>query len=172
MPHLELVEGRYLIKFEPRTLRISDARDGREHERGLRGGERCSGNQPSLYDTFLSPGQGDVQRVTAQWLRLLKPERLSRYSSPPEPALWPLKMLAEMVRAQRRPASPTTHSSRSRGRCQMRSKVARCIPRPEGRSSSACSSDLQSRGWRRCGARRNTRPAPRVEAGGEAREES
>jgi hypothetical protein len=38
---------------------------------------------------------------------LLVPERLQRYLlSDLNPAMWPVKMLAEMVRAQRRPASP------------------------------------------------------------------
>ncbi|MGE5746041.1 MAG: TerB family tellurite resistance protein [Solirubrobacterales bacterium] len=109
MPSLELVEGRYLIKFEPRTIEdILALGDGREHERAFEVVKRVSEINQSLYDTFLSPVvKAMSNEVTAQWLRLLKPERLQRYLlSDLNPAMWPVKMLAEMVRAQRRPASP------------------------------------------------------------------
>ena len=109
MPSLELVEGRYLIKFEPRTIEdILTLGDGREHERAFEVVKRVSEINQSLYDTFLSPVvKAMSNEVTAQWLRLLKPERLQRYLlSDLNPAMWPVKMLAEMVRAQRRPASP------------------------------------------------------------------
>jgi len=109
MPSLELVEGRYLIKFEPRTIEdILALGDGREHERAFEVVKRVSEINQSLYDTFLSPVVKTMSNeVTAQWLRLLKPERLQRYLlSDLNPAMWPVKMLAEMVRAQRRPASP------------------------------------------------------------------
>jgi pimeloyl-ACP methyl ester carboxylesterase len=108
MPSLELVEGRYLIKFEPRTVEdILALGDGREHERAFEVVKRVSEINQSLYDTFLSPVvKAMSNEVTAQWLRLLKPERLQRYLlSDLNPAMWPVKMLAEMVRAQRRPAS-------------------------------------------------------------------
>src|SRR5512139_3392178 len=109
MPSLELVEGRYLIKFEPRTIEdILALGDGREHERAFGVVKRVSEINQSLYDTFLSPVvKAMSNEVTAQWLRLLLPERLQRYLlSDLNPAMWPVKMLAEMVRAQRRPASP------------------------------------------------------------------
>jgi pimeloyl-ACP methyl ester carboxylesterase len=108
MPSLELVEGRYLIKFEPRTIEdILALGDGREHERAFEVVKRVSEINQSLYDTFLSPVvKAMSNEVTAQWLRLLVPERLQRYLlSDLNPAMWPVKMLAEMVRAQRRPAS-------------------------------------------------------------------
>jgi pimeloyl-ACP methyl ester carboxylesterase len=109
MPSLELVEGRYLIKFEPRTIEdILALGDGREHERAFEVVKRVSEINQSLYDTFLSPAvKAMSNEVTAQWLRLLVPERLQRYLlSDLNPAMWPVKMLAQMVRAQRRPASP------------------------------------------------------------------
>jgi len=109
MPSLDLVEGRYLIKFEPRTIEdILALGDGREHERAFEVVKRVSEINQSLYDTFLSPVvKAMSNEVTAQWLRLLVPERLQRYLlSDLNPAMWPVKMLAEMVRAQRRPASP------------------------------------------------------------------
>ncbi|HTX72610.1 MAG TPA: DUF3141 domain-containing protein [Rectinemataceae bacterium] len=109
MPSLELVEGRYLIKFEPRTIEdILALGDGREHERAFEVVKRVSEINQSLYDTFLSPVvKAMSNEVTAQWLRLLVPERLQRYLlSDLNPAMWPVKMLAQMVRAQRRPASP------------------------------------------------------------------
>jgi pimeloyl-ACP methyl ester carboxylesterase len=108
MPSLELVEGRYLIKFEPRTIEdILALGDGREHERAFEVVKRVSEINQSLYDTFLSSVVKPMSNeVTAQWLRLLVPERLQRYLlSDLNPAMWPVKMLAQMVRAQRRPAS-------------------------------------------------------------------
>ena len=109
MPSLELVEGRYLIKFEPRTVEdILALGDGREHERAFEVVRRVSEINQNLYDTFLSPVvKAMSNEVTAQSLRMLKPERLQRYLlSDLNPAMWPVKMLAQMVRAQRRPASP------------------------------------------------------------------
>ena len=108
MPHLELIEGRYLIKFEMRTIDdILALGDGREHERAFKVVKRVSEVNQSLYDTFLSPlVQAMSNEMTAQWSRMLQQDRLQRYMiSDMNPAMWPLKFFAPMVREQRKPVS-------------------------------------------------------------------
>jgi pimeloyl-ACP methyl ester carboxylesterase len=109
MPNLELIEGRYLIKFEMRTIDdILALGDGREHERAFEVVKKVSEVNQGLYDAFLSPViQAMSNELTAQWSRMLQPDRLQRYMlSDMNPALWPLKIFAQMVREQRKPASP------------------------------------------------------------------
>ncbi|MGO9018526.1 MAG: DUF3141 domain-containing protein [Syntrophobacteraceae bacterium] len=109
MPHLELIDGRYLIKFEMRTIDdILALGDGREHERNFEVVKKVSEINQSLYDTFLSPIVKSMSNeMTAQWSRMLQPDRLQRYIfSDMNPAMWPLKIFAEMVREQRQPVSP------------------------------------------------------------------
>ncbi len=108
MPHLELIEGRYLIKFEMRTIDdILALGDGREHERAFKVVKRVSEVNQSLYDTFLSPlVQAMSNEMTAQWSRMLQQDRLQRYMiSDMNPAMWPLKFFAQMAREQRQPVS-------------------------------------------------------------------
>jgi pimeloyl-ACP methyl ester carboxylesterase len=109
MPHLELIEGRYLIKFEMRTINdILALGDGRHHERTFEVVKRVSEENQSLYDTFLSPViQAMSNEMTAQWSRMLQPDRLQRYMfSDMNPSMWPFKIFAELVREQRKPVSP------------------------------------------------------------------
>jgi len=106
MPHLDLIEGRYLIKFEMRTIDdILALGDGREHERAFEVVKKVSEVNQSLYDTFFSPAvQAMSNQVTAEWWRLLEPDRLQRNMlSDMNPAMWPLKFFAQMVRRQHRP---------------------------------------------------------------------
>jgi pimeloyl-ACP methyl ester carboxylesterase len=108
MPHMELIDGRYLIKLEMRTIDdILALGDGREHERAFKVVKRVSEVNQSLYDTFLSPVvQAMSNDITAQWSRILQPDRLQRYMlSDMNPVLWPLKFFARMVREQRKPVS-------------------------------------------------------------------
>ncbi len=109
MPHLELLDGRYLITFETRTIDdILALGDGRHHEMPFEVVKRVSEVNQSLYNTFLSPWvQAMSNEVTAQWSRMLQPDRLQRYFfSDLNPAMWPVKILAKMVREQRKPVSP------------------------------------------------------------------
>src|SRR4029077_8571127 len=56
MPGLEYVDGRYLIRFAPRTIDdILALDDGREDERAFEVVERVSQINQGLYDTFASP---------------------------------------------------------------------------------------------------------------------
>ncbi len=108
MPHLELTDGRYLIKFEMRSIEdILALGDGRAHERAFEVVKRVSEINQGLYDTFLSPWvRAMSNEVTAYWWRMLRPVRLQRYMfSDMNPAMWPFKAIAEMVRDQRKPVS-------------------------------------------------------------------
>ncbi len=108
MPNYELIEGRYLIKFETRTIDdILSLDDGREDERAFEVVNRVSEINQRLYDTFVSPVVRSMSNeVTASWMRLLNPDRLRRYIfSDMNPAIWPLKLLARTAREQRQPAS-------------------------------------------------------------------
>ena len=105
MPGLELVTGRYLIKFAPRTIDdILALDDGRDDERPFEVVKRVSEVNQGLYDTFASPL---VRSVSNEWtaaaIRALNPARLDRaFFSDLNPwAPW-VKAMAEAVRADRR----------------------------------------------------------------------
>ncbi len=109
MPHLELIDGRYLITFEMRTIQdILALGDGRHHERPFEIVKRVSEVNQGIYDKFFSPVvQAMSNEVTAQWSRMMLPDRMQRYVfSDLNPMMWPLKTLAGMVRDQRQPVSP------------------------------------------------------------------
>ncbi|MGC8491658.1 MAG: DUF3141 domain-containing protein [Syntrophobacteraceae bacterium] len=109
MPGFELVEGRYLIKFEMRTIDdILALGDGREHERPFEVVERVSEINQGLYDTFVSPAVAAMSNeTTAQWVRAMQPDRLQRFLfSDRNPMMWPVKYFAAKVRDQRQPVSP------------------------------------------------------------------
>jgi len=107
-PGLELVAGRYLIKFVPRTIDdILALDDGREDEQAFEVVKRVSEINQGLYDTFASPV---VQSMSSEWaasaIRALNPARLERYLfSDFNPwAQW-VKAMAQTVRENRRPAA-------------------------------------------------------------------
>ena len=108
MPGLELIDGRYVIRFEARTIEdILALGDGRKHERSFEIVKRVAEINQSLYDTFLSPlVRATSNEMTAHWWRMLQPERMQRYMfSDVNPAMWPFKAFAQMVREQRQPVS-------------------------------------------------------------------
>jgi pimeloyl-ACP methyl ester carboxylesterase len=108
MPGLELLDGRYVIRFEARTIQdILALGDGREHERSFEVVKKVAEINQSLYDTFLSPlVRATSNELSAHWSRMLQPERFQRYMlSDVNPAMWPLKAFASMVREQRQPVS-------------------------------------------------------------------
>ena len=109
MSHLDLIEGRYLVKFEPRKIAdILALDDGREDEQAFQVVKRVAEINQSLYDTFVSPWvKAMSNEVTAKWLRVTNPDRMQRYLlSDLNPAMWSIKTLAEMVKAQRTPVAP------------------------------------------------------------------
>ena len=108
MPGLELIDGRYVIRFETRTIEdILALGDGRKHERPFEIVKRVAEINQSLYDTFLSPlVRATSNEMTAHWWRMLQPERMQRYMfSDVNPAMLPFKAFAQMVREQRQPVS-------------------------------------------------------------------
>lgn len=108
MPSLELIEGRYLIKFEMRTIDdILALGDGREHERAFEVVKRVSEINQGLYDTFISPAvKAMSNEIAARWSRMLQSDRMQRYMfSDMNPMMWPVKFLAWMIRDSRKQVS-------------------------------------------------------------------
>jgi len=104
MPNLALIEGRYLIRFEPRKIAdILALDDGRRDEEPFQVVKRVAEINQSLYDLFVSPWvKATSNETTAKWLRVTNPDRMQRYLlSDLNPAMWTVKSLAQMVRAQR-----------------------------------------------------------------------
>jgi pimeloyl-ACP methyl ester carboxylesterase len=109
MPGLEHVEGRYLIQFAPRTIDdILALDDGRKDEQAFEVVERVSQINQGFYDQLVSPIVKALSNEATAWaLRMMNPARLERWSfSDINPFMWWVKPLAEVVRANRRPASP------------------------------------------------------------------
>jgi len=108
MPNLDMVTGRYLIRFEPREMKdILALGDGREHENRFELVRRISEINQALYDQFASPiVQAMSNEFTAQAMRAAHPSRVERYTiSDLNPWLWPLATMAEAVRQKRTPTT-------------------------------------------------------------------
>jgi Protein of unknown function (DUF3141) len=108
-PHAELVPGRYLVRFERRTLDdIRALEPSREDERPFEAVARVSEITDGLYRTFVSPWiRAWMSEAWATSLRRLHPNRL-QYSlwSDRNPWMGVVKQLAETVRRHRRPVGP------------------------------------------------------------------
>nr|MCU0813794.1 DUF3141 domain-containing protein [Burkholderiaceae bacterium] len=105
MPGVEWVEGRYVIRFEPRDLADIEALDdGRDDEQPFEVVARLSLAYQTMYDAFVSPWlKLVVNEPMAQAMRAMAPPRLERaLLSDRNPWLWPLQWMAPMVRAERR----------------------------------------------------------------------
>ncbi|WP_310390085.1 DUF3141 domain-containing protein [Roseateles sp.] len=109
MSHLELTDGRYLSTFHPREVSdILALDDGRDDEQAFDMARRVAEINQANYDKFLSP----VVKVlanepSAKLARKLNPARMERWLvSDKNPALWPVKSIANAVRQQRRPVAP------------------------------------------------------------------
>ncbi len=81
--------------------------DGLEDEAAFIPVAAISRFNDKLYRTFLSPMVRALgNEFTAEWIRQLHPLRIQRYGlSDLNPWLWPIKLLAPQVKAQRRPAA-------------------------------------------------------------------
>jgi pimeloyl-ACP methyl ester carboxylesterase/tellurite resistance protein len=104
----ELLPGQYLVRFEGRTVEdILKLGDGREHEQAFETVARISEINEGLYDTFLSPWvKMWSNAATGEAMRMMHPLRLQRFLlSDLNPAMWPVRIMAEMVRSDRRPAA-------------------------------------------------------------------
>jgi pimeloyl-ACP methyl ester carboxylesterase len=105
---VDLLPGNFLVRFEQRTVQdILALDDGREDEQAFETVARISEINEGLYNTFLSPWiRACTSEATAETLRLMHPLRLERFAlSDQNPMLWPLKMAADTVRRNRRPAA-------------------------------------------------------------------
>jgi pimeloyl-ACP methyl ester carboxylesterase len=105
MPGLEYVEGRYVIRFEPREVAdILALGDGREDERAFEVVRRVAQINQGLYDKFVSPSvKAFSNETTASLWRNLNSARLERQLfSDSNPLLKALQPLAESVRARRK----------------------------------------------------------------------
>lgn len=106
MPGLEYTDGRYLVRFEERTLEdILALDDGRDDEAAFEVVNRVAHVNQHMYDTFVSPWvKAFSNEFTAEAIRLCNPARLERWLwSDLNPATWVLPGLAEMVKTQRQP---------------------------------------------------------------------
>jgi tellurite resistance protein len=106
---VDLLPGNYLVRFEERSVQdILALDDGREDEAAFEVAARISEVNEGLYDTFVSPWlRMFANDATAEALRMMHPLRLERLMiSDMNPALWPLKVMAQAVRDSRRPAAP------------------------------------------------------------------
>ncbi|MCE1242688.1 DUF3141 domain-containing protein [Oryzomicrobium sp.] len=108
MPGREYVQGRYLVRFAPRTLDdILALDDGRDDEEAFEVVKRVAVANQGLYDTFVSPVVKSLSNeITAEASRNFNPARAERWwFSDANPLLWPLRPLAGLVHHQRRPAA-------------------------------------------------------------------
>ena len=108
MANLDLVQGRYLSSFHPREVAdILALDDGRQDERAFEAVKRVAEINQSMYDQWLSPLVKLVSsEPLAQLNRAMNPARLERWLvSDANPAMLPLKWLAQRVREQRQVVS-------------------------------------------------------------------
>jgi pimeloyl-ACP methyl ester carboxylesterase len=104
MPNFELINGRYFIRFEPRTIDdILKLGDGREHENRFELVRRVAEVNQAMYDQFVSPWvRACSNELSARMMRALHPARFERYMfSDLNPWLWPLASMAHSVRQHR-----------------------------------------------------------------------
>jgi pimeloyl-ACP methyl ester carboxylesterase len=108
MANLDLIEGRYLSTFHPREVAdILALDDGRDDEQAFEVAKRVSEVNQAMYDKFLSPlVKATASEAGAATSRALNPARMERWMvSDANPAMWPVKWMADAVRAQRQPVS-------------------------------------------------------------------
>ena len=105
-PHQELISGKHLIRFEPRTLDdIRALDDEREDEAQFEVVKVLAERNQQVYDQFLSPIVRAMSNdSTAKINRLLHPCRIDHYMwSGLNPLTWGLSAIANAVRQQRKP---------------------------------------------------------------------
>ncbi len=106
--HRDLIEGRYLVRFERRTIDdILALDDGREDERPFEVVRRVAEINQHLYDTYASPFvRAAATEVTAEAIRETHPSRMERkLASDANPLMAWVGALAPMVREHRQPVS-------------------------------------------------------------------
>ncbi|WP_454763007.1 DUF3141 domain-containing protein [Cupriavidus campinensis] len=107
--HRDLIEGRYLVRFERRTIDdILALDDGREDERAFEVVRRVAEINQHLYDTYASPFvRAASTEITAEAIRETQPARMERtLASDANPFMMWAGALAPKVRENRQPVSP------------------------------------------------------------------
>ncbi|QIY79283.1 DUF3141 domain-containing protein [Chromobacterium violaceum] len=108
MPGLQYLQGRYVIRFEPREVDdILALGDGRDGERAFQVVKRVAEINQQLYDSFVSPWlQACTTPWTAHLMREMHPSRFERrWFSSRNPLLTGMAEWADKVRAARKPVS-------------------------------------------------------------------
>ncbi|MDF0604718.1 DUF3141 domain-containing protein [Neisseriaceae bacterium TC5R-5] len=108
MAGLEYLQGRYVIRFEPRDVDdILNLGDGRKGEAAFEVVQRVAEVNQQLYDTFISPWlRLCSNEYTARWWREMHPSRLERnFFSSTNPCLTGIKDWAETIRTERQSIS-------------------------------------------------------------------
>lgn len=108
-PHTDLIEGRYLVRFERRTIDdILSLDDGRDDEQPFAVVRRVAEVNQYLYDTFASPFvRAMSSESTAEAMRAMHPARLERaLASDANPWMQWIGAVAPAVREARQPVSP------------------------------------------------------------------
>ena len=108
-PHRDLLEGRYLVRFERRTIDdILALDDGRDDEQPFEVVRRVAEVNQHLYDTFASPVvRAMSNETTAEAIRAVHPSRLERsMASDNNPFMQWIAAMAPVVRDARQPVSP------------------------------------------------------------------
>ena len=98
----------YEVRFQSRTIEdIRALDDGPKDEQAFATAARISEINEGFYDTFMKPFVLPWGNDTAAaWLRLMHPQRFWRLAfSDLNPAMWPVRIAADLVRADRRPVS-------------------------------------------------------------------
>ncbi|MGO4307372.1 DUF3141 domain-containing protein [Cupriavidus sp. RAF12] len=104
--HLDLIEGRYLVRFERRTIDdILALDDGRDDEKPFEVVRRVAEINQHLYDTFASPlVRAASTEASAQAMREMHPARLERtLASDVNPWMAWIGAMAPAVRDARQP---------------------------------------------------------------------
>ena len=106
----DLIDGDWIVRFEPRTLDDIRAivQPSPENERRFAAARRVSEINLGLYRTLFQPFvQAFASTQTAEWLHKLNPSELPyELFSDRNPLMQQIAQLAEQVREQRQPASP------------------------------------------------------------------
>jgi len=108
-PHTDLIEGRYLVRFERRTIDdILALDDGRDDEQPFQAVRRVAEINQHLYDTFASPMvRAMSSEISAEAIRSIHPSRLERsVFSDANPWMQWIGAVAPAVRDARQPVSP------------------------------------------------------------------
>jgi pimeloyl-ACP methyl ester carboxylesterase len=108
MPGLEYVDGRYVIRFEPREVAdILAHDDGRDDERAFEVVRRVSQINQALYDNFASPlvRLFSNESSATLWINMNSARLERQIFSDQNLMLKALQPLAEMLRKQRQPVA-------------------------------------------------------------------